>query len=83
MIPRAFPNSTLVNSIAQTLGLRGFYQVGLWNYCEGYPSEGVTSCGPPRALYSLDPVAVLLSQLLEGATSEVFSSTPRIDRGDD
>lgn len=28
-------NSQLLNSIAQTLGLHDFYQVGLWNYCEG------------------------------------------------
>lgn len=66
----------LVNSIAQTLGLRGFYQVGLWNYCEGYPGEGVTSCGSPKALYSFDPVAILLSQLLQGATSEVSPPHP-------
>ncbi|KAI5857112.1 SUR7/PalI family-domain-containing protein [Tricharina praecox] len=68
VIPRSYPNAVLVNSIAQTLGLRGFYQVGLWNYCEGYQGEGVTYCGSPKALYSFDPVTILLSQLLEGAT---------------
>jgi len=25
-----------LNSIARSLGLHDFYQVGLWNYCEGY-----------------------------------------------
>lgn len=30
---------TLSNSIARTLGLHDFYQVGLWNYCEGYDDE--------------------------------------------
>jgi len=69
VIPRSYPNAMLVNSIAQTLGLRGFYQVGLWNYCEGYQHEGVTYCGSPKALYSFDPVKILLSQLLKGATS--------------
>lgn len=68
VIPRSYPNAMLVNSIAQTLGLRGFYQVGLWNYCEGYQREGVTYCGSPKALYSFNPVKILLSQLLKGAT---------------
>lgn len=30
---------TLTNSIARTLGLHDFYQVGLWNFCEGYEDE--------------------------------------------
>ncbi|CCX34938.1 Similar to Uncharacterized protein C15A10.09c; acc. no. O13729 [Pyronema omphalodes CBS 100304] len=70
VIPRSYPNAVLVNSIAQTLGLRGFYQVGLWNHCEGYPNEGVTYCAPTKSMYSFDPVTILLSQLLEGATSK-------------
>lgn len=70
IIPRSFPNAVLVNSIAQTLGLRDFYQVGLWNYCEGYKDTGVTHCDPPQALYSFNPVKILLSQLLAGAESE-------------
>lgn len=69
IIPRTFPNAGLVNSIAQTLGLRDFYQVGLWNYCEGYKGKGVTFCSAPKALYSFDPVTILLSQLLAGAES--------------
>ena len=36
IIPQSAPNLTLVNSIARTLGLHDFYQVGLWNFCEGY-----------------------------------------------
>jgi hypothetical protein len=70
VIPRGSPNAVLVNSIAQTLGLHGFYQVGAWNYCEGYQSEGVTFCGTPRALYSFDPIEILVSQLFQGATSQ-------------
>lgn len=69
VIPLTIPNATLVNSIAQTLGLRGFYQVGLWNYCQGYKETGVTDCSTPQAMYSFDPVAIILSQLLDGATS--------------
>jgi len=68
------PNAMLVNSIAQTLGLRGFYQVGLWNYCEGYESEGVTFCKTLKSLYSFDPMTILLLQLLEGATSKLSIS---------
>jgi hypothetical protein len=60
----------LVNSIAQTLGLRDFYQVGLWNYCEGYKNIGVTHCSKPKTLYSFNPVEILLSELLAGASSE-------------
>ncbi|RPB08197.1 hypothetical protein P167DRAFT_465260, partial [Morchella conica CCBAS932] len=67
IIPRSYPKAALVNSIVQTLGLRDFYQVGLWNYCEGYVDKGVTYCAPPRALYSFDPVKILVSQLLAGA----------------
>jgi hypothetical protein len=33
---------TLQNSIARTLGLHDFYQVGLWNFCEGYQTGYVT-----------------------------------------
>ena len=36
IIPQSVPNLTLMNSIARTLGLHDFYQVGLWNFCEGY-----------------------------------------------
>jgi hypothetical protein len=39
--PQAFSSSNLifVNSIARSLGLHDFYQVGLWSYCEGYSDE--------------------------------------------
>jgi hypothetical protein len=33
------PNAVLINSIARTIGLHDFYQVGLWNFCEGYQDE--------------------------------------------
>jgi len=36
IIPLSAPNAMLINSIAQTLGLHDFYQVGLWDFCEGY-----------------------------------------------
>jgi hypothetical protein len=70
IIPVSVPNAVLINSIARTLGLHDFYTVGLWNYCEGYNGEGVTSCSTPQTLYWFNPVEILQEQLLAGATSE-------------
>ncbi|KAK6604666.1 integral membrane protein [Botrytis cinerea] len=39
---------TLQNSLARSLGLHDFYQVGLWNFCEGYNDEGITACSTPE-----------------------------------
>ena len=36
IIPIAVDNAKLLNSVARSLGLHDFYQVGLWNFCEGY-----------------------------------------------
>lgn len=68
IIPQAVPQATLINSIARTLGLHDFYQVGLWNYCEGY-GNGITGCSKPKTLYWFNPVQIILSELLSGATS--------------
>ncbi|KAF2490700.1 integral membrane protein [Lophium mytilinum] len=68
IIPAAVPNSVLINSIARTLGLHDFYSVGLWGYCEGYNGEGATNCSPPKMLYWFNPVEILQSELLAGAS---------------
>lgn len=68
IIPASVPNFALINTIAQTLGLHDFYQVGLWGFCEGYVNEGVTYCSPPETLYWFNPVAILSSELLAGAS---------------
>ena len=68
IIPQAVPQATLINSIARTLGLHDFYQVGLWSYCEGY-GNGITDCSKPQTLYWFNPVEIILNQLLAGATS--------------
>lgn len=70
IIPVQVPDAVLINSIAQTLGLHDFYQVGLWGFCQGYNGQGVTSCSEPETLYWFNPVEILQSQLLAGATSE-------------
>ncbi|KAL2011715.1 hypothetical protein VTN00DRAFT_4433 [Thermoascus crustaceus] len=68
IIPRSVPNAVLINSIARSIGLHDFYQVGLWNFCEGYDDTGITHCSNPETLYAFDPVKILLSELLYGAT---------------
>ncbi len=57
-----------MNSLARSLGLHDFYQVGLWNFCEGYNGEGITNCSPTQTLYWFNPVEILLNELLAGAT---------------
>lgn len=72
IVPQSVPNAQLLNSIARTIGLHDFYQVGLWNFCEGYMDEGVTFCSKPKKLYFFNPVEILLDELLAGATSRDF-----------
>ena len=69
IIPLSVPNAVLINSIARSIGLHDFYQVGLWNFCEGYDDTGITNCSKPKSLYSFNPVKILLNELLSGATS--------------
>jgi hypothetical protein len=68
IIPTSVPNASLINSIAQSIGLHDFYQVGLWNFCEGYEGVGITYCSKPINLYFFNPVEILMSELLAGAT---------------
>ncbi|KAM5364027.1 hypothetical protein ACJZ2D_011706 [Fusarium nematophilum] len=67
VIPISVENSNLLNSVARSLGLHDFYQVGLWNFCEGYLDEGVTFCSDPKTFYWFNPVEILVSELLAGA----------------
>lgn len=69
IIPLSIPNAVLINSIAQSIGLHDFYQVGLWNFCEGYDNEGITHCSTPKTLYAFNPVKIILDELLSGASS--------------
>ncbi|OAX80073.1 hypothetical protein ACJ72_05596, partial [Emergomyces africanus] len=69
VIPRSVPDAALINSIARTIGLHDFYQVGLWNFCEGYTDgSGITFCSKPKQLYYFNPVDIILNELLAGAT---------------
>ncbi|KPM36442.1 hypothetical protein AK830_g10112 [Neonectria ditissima] len=67
VIPISVDNSNLLNSVARSLGLHDFYQVGIWNFCEGYNDEGVTYCSHPKQFFWFNPVEVLVSELLAGA----------------
>lgn len=80
VVPSSVPNFALINTIAQTLGLHDFYQVGLWGFCEGYQGEGVTFCSEPQTLYWFNPVEILRNELLAGASSMFFHppSRPRL-----
>jgi hypothetical protein len=69
IIPNTVPNFVLINTIAQSLGLHDFYQVGLWGFCEGYNGQGVTFCSKPQTLYWFNPVEILRNELLAGASS--------------
>ncbi|KAI9928581.1 hypothetical protein MW887_001795 [Aspergillus wentii] len=68
IIPLSVPNAVLINSIARSIGLHDFYQVGLWNFCEGFSDTGITHCSKTQTLYWFNPVEILLSELLSGAT---------------
>ncbi|RVX73384.1 hypothetical protein B0A52_03026 [Exophiala mesophila] len=68
IIPASVPNAVFINSIAQSIGLHDFYQVGLWNFCEGYDGEGITYCSPTTTLYWFNPVEIILNELLAGAS---------------
>jgi hypothetical protein len=78
IIPLSVPNSVFINSIARSIGLHDFYQVGLWNFCEGYDDTGITYCSEPKTLYFFDPVSILLNELLAGATSASHFLFPRL-----
>lgn len=69
IIPLSVPNAHLINSIARTIGLHDFYQVGMWNFCEGYENTGITHCSETQTLYWFNPVQIILSELLAGASS--------------
>jgi hypothetical protein len=70
IIPISVPNYALINTIAQSLGLHDFYQVGLWGFCSGYSGQGVTFCSKPKTLYWFNPVEIMKNELLAGASSK-------------
>lgn len=68
VIPESVPNANLINTIAQSIGLHDYYQVGLWNYCAGNKGQGITTCSAHQTAYWFNPVEIILSELLVGAS---------------
>jgi hypothetical protein len=55
-----------VDDVLQELGVSEIYSFGLWGYCQGDNDNGdysVNNCSSPEPLYSIDPLAVLNSNL--------------------
>ncbi|KAI4144166.1 MAG: hypothetical protein LQ340_006755 [Diploschistes diacapsis] len=73
IIPQSAPGG---GQGAKSLGLHDFYQVGLWNFCEGYNDRGITACSKPTFFYWFNPVQILLDELLDGATGKLFFHLP-------
>ncbi|KAI1467965.1 SUR7/PalI family-domain-containing protein [Daldinia caldariorum] len=79
ILPRSAPTTlSLQNSIARTLGLHDFYQVGLWGFCEGYNTDGITYCSTPATLYWFNPVEIILGELFAGASIALPSQVNEI-----
>ncbi|KAK1511829.1 SUR7 protein [Colletotrichum tamarilloi] len=78
IIPLSSANAVLLNSVARSLGLHDFYQVGLWNFCEGYNDEGVTFCSTPQRMWWFNPIEILTNELLAGATIALPSEVSTI-----
>ncbi|KAI1476814.1 hypothetical protein K445DRAFT_316795 [Daldinia sp. EC12] len=79
ILPQSAPTTlSLQNSIARTLGLHDFYQVGLWDFCEGYNTDGITYCSTPTTLYWFNPVEILLGELFAGASIALPSQVNEI-----
>jgi len=74
IIPTSVTDSAEFNSIAESLGLRDFYQNSLWGYCDGYKNGTVTSCSKPQGMYVFDPVDIFQSELLEGKSVTIPQS---------
>jgi len=62
IIPLDAPNAVLLNSVARSLGLHDFYQVGLWNFCEGYNDEYVLLPGPTSPASKYGEANLLLTK---------------------
>ena len=68
IIPSSGPSTNTQNTAARSLGLHDFYQVGLWNFCEGYNDIGITACSTPSVMFWFNPVQLIQDELLAGAT---------------
>ncbi|KJR83235.1 uncharacterized protein SPSK_04221 [Sporothrix schenckii 1099-18] len=56
------------HALSQSLGLRNYYQSGLWGYCEGDSLSAFSKCSRPQAFYWFNPVGIIFSELLNTST---------------
>jgi len=73
IIPASTAGAAFVNSFARTIGLHDYYQVGLWNYCAGYKGVAIETCSKPETLYWFNPVEIITSELIAGASSTLHN----------
>ncbi|CUS08051.1 unnamed protein product, partial [Tuber aestivum] len=59
-----------------TPGLSNFFQVGLWNYCEG-SAGGVFRCEHPKEFWWFDPVEEMVERLFSGAGVPISDTVSR------
>lgn len=62
--------SKIVPEGAKSLGLHDFYQVGLWNFCEGFNDKGITACSKPSVFFWFNPVQIIVDEMLQGDSCE-------------
>ena len=64
------------NTLAKQAGLHDFYQVGMWNFCEGFNDQGITACSKPQLMYWFNPIQILIDEILNGDHGPFFFSPP-------
>lgn len=56
------------HALTESLGLRNYYQSGLWGYCDGDSTSAFSSCSRPQGFYWFNPVGIIFSELLNSST---------------
>jgi hypothetical protein len=54
-----------------------FYQVGLWNYCEGFDEIGITYCSTPTPAHYFNPVESMLKKAVPAKYGKFLTSQAR------
>jgi len=68
IVVKGLPQNHPSGTAARQAGLHDFYQVGMWNFCEGYEDEGITACSKPMLMYWFNPIQILIDELMNGET---------------
>lgn len=64
--------------VATVAGLHDFYQVGMWNFCEGNYPQGITACSKPKMLFWFNPIETLNAELNKGNSSKLIISLSKL-----